>query len=85
MNGIELETIALPGHKLEEVGFLNHSTGDLFTGDILLALAAPFFHGFQTARGFRNSLNKIKQLINDGKIKPYTCSSSSSSRQRKSV
>ena len=67
-NGIELETIALPGHKLEEVGFLNHSTGDFFTGDILLALAAPFFHGFQTARGFRNSLNKIKQLINDGKI-----------------
>jgi glyoxylase-like metal-dependent hydrolase (beta-lactamase superfamily II) len=68
-NGIELETIALPGHKLEEVGFLNHSTGDFFTGDILLALAAPFFHGFQTARGFRDTLSKIKQLINDGRIK----------------
>ncbi len=67
-DGIELETISLPGHKLEEVGFLNHSTGDFFTGDILLALAAPFFHGFQTARGFRNTLSKIKQLINDGKI-----------------
>lgn len=67
-NGIELETIALPGHKLEEVGFLNHSTGDFFTGDILLALAAPFFHGFQTVRGFRNSLNKIRQLINEAKI-----------------
>jgi len=68
-NGIELETICLPGHKLEEIGFLNHSTGDFFTGDILLALAAPFFHGFQTARGFRKSLNKIKQMIVDGKIK----------------
>ena len=68
-NGIELETIALPGHKLEEVGFLNHSTGDFFTGDILLALAAPFFHGFQTARGFRKSLNNIKRMLNDGKIK----------------
>ncbi|MCX6151412.1 MAG: MBL fold metallo-hydrolase [Ignavibacteriales bacterium] len=65
---IELETIALPGHKLEEVGFLNHLTGDLFTGDILLALAAPFFHGFQTARGFKNSLNKMKQMIAEGKI-----------------
>ncbi len=68
-DGIELETIALPGHKLEEVGFLNHSTGDFFTGDILLALAAPFFHGFQTARGFRNSLDKIKELIAQDKVK----------------
>jgi glyoxylase-like metal-dependent hydrolase (beta-lactamase superfamily II) len=68
-NNIILETIALPGHKLEEVGFLNHTTGDFFTGDILLALAAPFFHGFQTARGFRSSLNKIRQLIDEGRIK----------------
>ncbi len=67
-NDIELETIALPGHKLEEVGFLNHSTGDFLTGDILLALAAPFFHGFQSARKFRNSLNKIRQMIETKKI-----------------
>jgi len=65
-SNIELETVALPGHKLEEVGFLNHTTGDFFTGDILLALAAPFFHGFQTARGFRKSLQKISNLINEG-------------------
>lgn len=68
-NGIELETIALPGHKLEEVGYLNNTTGDFFTGDILLALAAPFFHGFQTARGFRSTLNKIKSLIDSGRVK----------------
>ena len=68
-NGIEIETIALPGHKLEEVGFLNHTTGDFFTGDILLALAAPFFHGFQTARGFRKSINKIKSMIDMGEVK----------------
>jgi glyoxylase-like metal-dependent hydrolase (beta-lactamase superfamily II) len=67
-NNIELVTITIPGHKLEEVGFLNRSTGDFFTGDILLALAAPFFHGFQTARGFRNSLDKIKRLIDAGEI-----------------
>lgn len=66
---IELETIALPGHKLEEVGFLNHKSGDFFTGDILLALAAPFFHGFQTARGFRHSLLKMRYLINNEQIK----------------
>lgn len=67
-NNIELETITIPGHKLEEVGFLNRLTGDFFTGDILLALAAPFFHGFQTARGFRTSLDKIKRLIVSGEI-----------------
>jgi glyoxylase-like metal-dependent hydrolase (beta-lactamase superfamily II) len=65
---IELETIALPGHKLEEVGFLNNVTGDLFTGDILMALAAPFFHGFQTARGFSSSLIKMRRLIEKGKV-----------------
>lgn len=65
-NGIELETITLPGHKLEEVGFLNRSTGDLFTGDILLAVAAPFFHGFQSARKFRKSLHKIISLLDSG-------------------
>jgi glyoxylase-like metal-dependent hydrolase (beta-lactamase superfamily II) len=68
-NEIILETIPLPGHKLEEVGFLNSAAGDFFTGDILLALAAPFFHGFQSARSFRKSLNKIRQLINEGRIK----------------
>lgn len=68
-NDIELETIALPGHKLEEVGYLNNKTGDFFTGDILLALAAPFFHGFQGARAFRYSLLKIRSLIGEGRIK----------------
>lgn len=66
---VELETVALPGHKLEEVGYHNHSSGDFFTGDILLALAAPFFHGFQTARGFRKSLSLIKKLLNQRIIK----------------
>ncbi|NWF90681.1 MAG: MBL fold metallo-hydrolase [Ignavibacteriaceae bacterium] len=68
-NNIELETIAIPGHKLEEVGFLNRSTGDFFTGDILLALAAPFFHGFQSAKAFKGSLNKISKMIEGGAIK----------------
>ncbi len=68
-NGIELETVALPGHKLEEVGFLNKATGDLFTGDILLAMAAPFFHGFQTAQGFRNTMAKMKSMLDKGTVK----------------
>jgi glyoxylase-like metal-dependent hydrolase (beta-lactamase superfamily II) len=66
---LELETIALPGHKLEEVGFLDRTRGDLFMGDLLLALAAPFFHGFATAKGFRHSLNHVETLIRAGVIR----------------
>lgn len=66
---LELETIALPGHKLEEVGFLDRERGDLFMGDLLLALAAPFFHGFQTAAGFHISLDRVQSLIESGVVR----------------
>ncbi len=64
----ELVTVALPGHKLEEVAFWNPATGDLFMGDVFLALAAPFFHGFQTARGFRSSLERVERMLADGAV-----------------
>jgi glyoxylase-like metal-dependent hydrolase (beta-lactamase superfamily II) len=66
---VELTTIPLPGHKLEEVGFLDEARGDLFMGDLLLALAAPFFHGFDTERGFRDSLRRVGTLIEAGRVK----------------
>ena len=66
---IELKTLAFPGHKLEEVGFLEVNSGTLFMGDVLLALAAPFFHGFQTAKGFRNTLNRIVKMLESGEVK----------------
>ena len=66
---IELRTLAFPGHKLEEVGFLEVNSGTLIMGDVLLALAAPFFHGFQTATGFRNTLNRITKMIEIGEVK----------------
>lgn len=66
---LELETIALPGHKLEEVGFLDRTRGDLFMGDLLLALAAPFFHGFQTALGFQASLDRVEGLLKSGVVR----------------
>ncbi|HZW38009.1 MAG TPA: MBL fold metallo-hydrolase [Ignavibacteriaceae bacterium] len=68
-NDVELEVIPLPGHKLEEVGFLNKTTGDLFTGDILLALAAPFFHGFQSSRKFKESTKKMRDMLGNGIVK----------------
>lgn len=67
--GVELQTFAFPGHKIEEIGFLETSTQSLIIGDLLLALAAPFFHGFQTARGFSASLEKIEHLVRSGQAK----------------
>ena len=66
---IELLTLALPGHKLEEVGFLEVHTGTLFVADVFLALAAPFFHGFQTAVGFYDSLRRLEALITSGRVR----------------
>ena len=65
----ELRTIALPGHKLEEVAWWDPASGDLFMGDLFLALAAPFFHGFQTARGFRSSLARVERMLADGSVR----------------
>lgn len=64
----ELLTLAFPGHKLEEVGFLELHSATLILGDVLLALAAPFFHGFQTAVGFQQSLARLGALIESGRV-----------------
>lgn len=65
----ELLTLAFPGHKSEEVGFLETHSGTLFVADIFLALAAPFFHGFQTAVGFYESLARLEALITSGRVR----------------
>jgi glyoxylase-like metal-dependent hydrolase (beta-lactamase superfamily II) len=65
----DLEVLTFPGHKLEEIGFLENQTGTLFLGDVLLALAAPFFHGFDTSSGFHASLNQLQHLLETGRVK----------------
>jgi len=65
----ELRTLKLPGHKLEEVAFLDRRRGELFMGDVLLALPAPFFHGYQGARVFQSSLERLLQLIETGEVR----------------
>ncbi len=64
----QLEVLRLPGHKLEELGFLDRARRELFVADVLLALASPFFHGYQSARAFRASLDRIEALIHEGTV-----------------
>lgn len=66
--GLELRTLAVPGHKLEEVAFLETRSKSLFMGDLLLALKTPFFHGFQTSTGFYRSLDRVQTLIENGSV-----------------
>lgn len=66
--GLELRTLAVPGHKLEEVAFLETRSKSLFMGDLLLALKTPFFHGFQTSTGFYRSLVRVQTLIENGSV-----------------
>jgi len=66
--GVELRTLAVPGHKLEEVAYLETQSKSLFMGDLLLALKTPFFHGYQTSNGFYHSLDRVRGLIEDGSI-----------------
>jgi hypothetical protein len=66
--GVELRTLAVPGHKLEEVAFLETKSKSLLMGDLFLALKTPFFHGYQTSVGFHHSLARVQGLIEDGSI-----------------
>ncbi len=84
-NDIDLEVISFPGHKLEEVAFLNHLTGDLLMGDVLPALAAPFFHGFQGAQQFVNSLLKLRNMIAAGTVNRILCSHHAPLGRQKSI
>lgn len=68
LGGTKLEVIALPGHKLEEVGFFEANSRTLILGDVLLALAAPFFHGFQTATSFHASLNRLERMLETNQV-----------------
>ena len=69
LGGVELETLALPGHKLEELGFYLPAEGTLILGDVLLAMAAPFFHGVQTFKGFFESLQRLERLLMGGQVR----------------
>ena len=67
--GVTLEALAFPGHKLEELGFLEAGSGTLILGDVLLARAAPFFHGFESLRALRASLSRLDGLLAAGRVR----------------
>jgi len=62
-NNIELTCFMFSGHLLEEAGWYESKTKTLILGDVITLLDAPFIHGHLTVQGYRDSLKKLKNLI----------------------
>lgn len=66
--GIQLQALGFAGHMLAELGWLEKSSRTLILGDVITLMDAPFIHGHLTVFGYRLSLQKIRQLIEDGEV-----------------
>lgn len=67
--GVRLRALSFPGHMLAELGWLEESTRTLILGDAITGLDWPLFHSHLTVQGYRDSLRKIRGLLNQDQIK----------------
>ncbi len=67
--GIRLQCFRFAGHMLEEVGWLEEQSKTLILGDVITLLEAPFIHGHLTVAGYWQSLEKLRQLVDEQSIK----------------
>ncbi len=67
-DNIALTCFMFSGHLLEEAGWYEAKTKTLILGDVITLLDAPFIHGHLTVQGYRDSLNKLKYLIENKTI-----------------
>lgn len=67
-DGVQLECLGFAGHMMAELGWLELSSRTLILGDVITLLEAPIIHGHLTVFGYRLSLQKIRQLIEDGEV-----------------
>jgi glyoxylase-like metal-dependent hydrolase (beta-lactamase superfamily II) len=63
LGGAVLEAIHLPGHMLAEFGWLDRASGVLILGDAIAGLDWPIFHGHLSVGGYRQSLAKLRRLL----------------------
>ena len=68
LGGAMLEVISLPGHMREEFGWLDRTSGVLILGDAITGLDWPIFHGHLSVEGYRQSLAKLKRLLDAGEV-----------------
>ena len=66
--GLDVEVIDLSGHVPGEVGLLVNEERTLITGDILIGLNLPMFHGYVDPERFCQSLETIRGLVASGRV-----------------
>jgi hydroxyacylglutathione hydrolase len=67
--GVQLTAYSFPGHLLAELGWFEESTRTLILGDAITGLDWPLFHSHLSVAGYRASLDKIGQLLDELKIR----------------
>jgi hydroxyacylglutathione hydrolase len=63
--GVNLRAYSLPGHLMAELGWFEESTRTLILGDAVTMLEGLQFHSHLSVHGYRNSLDKIRRLLNE--------------------
>jgi glyoxylase-like metal-dependent hydrolase (beta-lactamase superfamily II) len=65
LGGTSLRAYMLPGHMLVEFGWFEEASKTLILGDAITGLDWPIFHSHLTVSGYRNTLNRIGDLIKE--------------------
>ncbi len=65
----DVEVVSLPGHVLGEVGLLVREDHTLILGDVLIGLDLPMFHGYVHPVAYRQSLQRLRELVASGAVR----------------
>ncbi len=63
LGGPELRAYFFSGHTNAQLGWYEQKTRNFLVGDLITRIDAPRFHGHVTVKGYRESLNKLEQLL----------------------
>jgi len=65
LGGAVLTAYSFPGHMMAELGWFEHSTKTLLLADAITGLDWELVHGHLTVSGYRNTLNKLENLLTE--------------------
>jgi glyoxylase-like metal-dependent hydrolase (beta-lactamase superfamily II) len=65
---VTVEFLDVAGHVPGELGLLVPQTRTLILGDAMTGLHLPFFHGHTSPRRYRQTLQRIRELVASGQV-----------------
>jgi len=70
---VKLRILELPGHMIDEIGFIEESTNTLIIGDAIICNdivdIGPLFHGYQDAKSYKATLSRLNKLASSNRYK----------------